>query len=811
MSRNPVPQTLVCLVAPALFFSILSLAAPLAILPPHIELNGPEARHQLLAESTTDGRQQDVTRTVKWTSSNPAVATVDVTGLVTPISDGTTTISAGDAHAEVRVAHAKAPFVWSFRNDVIPVLTKVGCNQGACHGALAGKNGFKLTLRGYAPDVDYDTLTRQSLGRRISPSEPAHSLMLLKPTMTIPHGGGKRIDPKSLEYRVILQWIAAGTPPPTDSDPQITGLDVYPRAAILQPGAGQQLVVEARYSDGNVRDVTRWVKFSSNDEGVASVDDFGRVKMNGAGEAAITLWYSSRVAYATVTVPYPNQIDPKLYTELHRRNYIDDFVLAKLKALNIAPSPTADDATFIRRAYLDAAGILPKPEEVEAFLADQSPDKREKLVDALLAREEFIDYWAYKWSDLLMVSSKKLRASATWDFYYWIRESVKQNKPWDKMVREIFTAQGDTRENGELNYWVLHKNPIDIAENTTLAFLGQRLTCARCHNHPLEKWTQTQYYEFANLFSRVGLKNGGQDGDFVVFTKISGDINHPRLMKPLAPAPLDAPAIPLDSTADRRRIFAEWLTSPKNKLFARAIVNRVWANFMGRGLVDGVDDLRSTNPASNEELFAALTDDFVKNGYDIRRLIRAIMISGTYQLSSDANSTNANDNKYYSKYIVKRLAAEVLLDAMSQVTGVPTKFANYAPGTRAMQLPDTQIKSEFLTSFGRPPRLVCDAAERTSEPNVAQALHVINGDTLNRKLSDPAGYAAQAVKKAVPNSAAIQHLYLAAYSRTPTDQERTRLMDVLWKAEGETPDSRQKALEDLMWAMLTSKEFLFNY
>jgi hypothetical protein len=379
------------------------------------------------------------------------------------------------------------------------------------------------------------------------------------------------------------------------------------------------------------------------------------------------------------------------------------------------------------------------------------------------------------------------------------------------MVREIFTAQGDTRENGQLNYWVLHKDPIDIAETTTLAFLGQRLTCARCHNHPLEKWTQKQYYQFANLFSRVGLKNGGADGDFVVFSKVSGNINHPRLLKPLAPAPLDAQPVPLDSSADRRQALADWLTSPQNKLFARAIVNRVWANFMGRGLVDGVDDLRATNPASNEELFTALTEDFVKNGYDIRRLIRTIMTSNVYQLASEANATNASDNKYYSKYIVKRLSAEVLLDAMSQVTGVATKFANYPPGTRALQLPDTQIKSEFLTSFGRPPRLVCDAAERSSEPNVAQALHVINGDTLNQKLSDASGYAAQAVKKAIPDSTAVQHLYLAAYGRKPGDTEKSKWSDVLWKSEGDTPDARQKALEDLMWAMLTSKEFLFNY
>ena len=320
----------------------------------------------------------------------------------------------------------------------------------------------------------------------------------------------------------------------------------------------------------------------------------------------------------------------------------------------------------------------------------------------MLERDEFVDYWAYKWSDLLLVSSQKLRPNAMRSFYNWIRDSVKENKPWDKFAREIFTSSGNTRQMGELNYFVLHKDPIELAENVTQAFLGQKLTCARCHNHPLEKWTQKQYYQFANLFSRIGFKNGDEPGDTVVFTKATGDINHPRLMKPLPPTPLDGEPMSLDSTADRRVHFANWLTSPKNPFFARALVNRVWGNFMGRGLVEPVDDVRATNPASNEELFAALSKDFIGHGFDVKRLIRTIMNSGAYQLSSEANATNQNDNKYYSKYIVKRLSGEVLLDAMSQVTGVPSRFPGYAVGTRALQLPDTQVKSEFLTSFGRP-------------------------------------------------------------------------------------------------------------
>ncbi len=801
--------------------ALLYAANDLAIQPGSVELNGPEARQQLLAEASLPDHQEDWTRKAEWRSSNPKVAIVDATGELRPIGDGDATITAvtngRTATAVVHVKNSQTPHTWSFRNDVIPVMTKVGCNGGACHGALAGKNGFKLTLRGYDPDVDYDTLTRQSVGRRVDPEEPARSLMLLKPTMAVPHGGGKRFDTNSLEYKILSGWIAEGMPRPRDDDPQVTALEVFPAAVRLAPGAEQQLVVRARYSNGEVRDITRWVKFSSTDDGVASVDDLGHVKMNGDGEAAITLWYSSRVLYSRVTVPYPNKIDASVYEKFPRHNYIDDLVLEKLKTLNIAPSPLADDSTFIRRAYLDAMGMLPTSEEVEDFLADKSPDKREKLIANLITRDEFVDYWAYKWSDLLLVSSRKLRSNAMWSFYDWIRESVKTDKPWDQFAREIYTSSGNTRQNGALNYFVIHKDPIDIAENATQAFLGQRLTCARCHNHPLEKWTQKQYYQFANLFARVGEKNGDEPGDIVVFAKASGDINHPRLLKPLLPTPLDGTPMPLDSPEDRRVHFAEWLTSKDNISFQRAIVNRVWGNFMGRGIVDPVDDVRATNPASNEELFNALCKDFVDHGFRIQHLVATIMNSAVYQLSAEANVTNTNDNKYYSKYIVKRLPAEVLLDAMSQVTGVATQFSDYPLGVRALQLPDTQVKSEFLSSFGRPPRILCDAAERSSAPSVAQALHVINGDTLNLKLSAPDAYPALAIKLGLSDSRILDHLFLSAYSRYPSEAEKQPMLEALRKARVMTGsadvqrEARRQALEDMMWAMLTSKEFMFNY
>src|SRR6202050_4602967 len=620
-----------------LFFSavaMLAAAENLVILPPAVDLNGPEARQHLLAEASLADHQEDWTRKAEWRSSNPKVAIVDANGEVRRMGDGeavvTATAGGRSATVAVHVKNSQLPYTWSFRNDVIPVMTKVGCNQGACHGALSGKNGFKLTLRGYDPDVDYDTLTRQSVGRRVSLADPAASLMLLKPTFTIPHGGGKRVSSDSVEYRILSEWIAEGAPPANPSDPDITGLEVFPAAATLSTGAEQQLVVRAKYSDGRVEDVTHWVKYSSNNEGVASVDDNGRVKMNGPGEAAVTLWYSSRVLYSRVTVPFPNQLASDAYTKFPRHNYIDDLVLDKLKKLNIAPSGECDDATFIRRAFLDAAGILPGAEEVETFLADKSPNKRSALIDKLIARDEFVDYVAYKWSDLLLVSSKRLESTAMWTFYDWIRESVKQDKPWDQFANEIFTSSGSSRENCALNYFVLHKDPIDLADTSTEAFLGQRITCARCHNHPLEKWTQKQYYEMVNLFTRVGIKNGSEPGDNVVFAKTSGDIMHPRLLKPLDPTPLDGKSIPLDSPIDRRIAFDQWLTSPSNPYFGRSLVNRVWANFMGRGIINPVDDTRATNPASNEVLIAALTKDFVEHHYDVDHLIRTIMNSGVY-------------------------------------------------------------------------------------------------------------------------------------------------------------------------------------
>lgn len=816
----------------------------LVVLPDAIVLRGQGSHQQLLVEARVgDTYVGSRTASSTFASSNPNVATVDDKGVVTAVRDGRAFITIRDgarrASTMVEVERASAPYPLTFRNHVMPVLTRVGCNSGPCHGTLAGKNGFKLTLRGYDPEADYLTLTRQATARRVNPVEPARSLMLLKPTLAVSHGGGRRFATGSPEYQVLSQWIAAGTPAPSDSDPTMTHLEVFPPAARLKVGDEQPLVVRARFSDGHAEDVTRWAKFTTNEGAVATVGDEGVVKVQGTGEAAISAWYLSRLVTARIASPFPTHIDPAVYARAPRANFIDDAVLRKLRELNIEPSSLSSDSEFIRRVYLDAAGILPEPDEVRTFLADARPDKRTRLIDALLERPEFVDYWAYKWSDLLLVSSRSLQSNAMWAYYNWIRASVAANKPWDAMTREILTASGNTLSNGAANYYVLHKNPVDVTENAAVTFMGFSITCARCHNHPLERWTQKDYYQMANLFSRVAIKNGAERGDIIVYPARTGEINHPRLNAPLAPRPLDGQPLPLDSAQDRRHYFADWLVSPDNPFFARAVVNRVWKNFMGRGLVESVDDIRDANPPSNPELLAALTRDFVEHRFDVKQLARTIMNSSTYQLTSRPTATNAADLKYHSHYIAKRLPAEVILDAIGQVTGVREVFPGY-PGRRALQLPDSSVDSYFLTAFGRPSRVTAADSERHQEPSITQALHVINGDTINRKLAAPRGLIQSLVAGGADNRTVVERLYLSALSRKPTDEELRSLtlaMDEAMAREAAAPvtapaeatprvaaapravtdgvappvsSPRRRVIEDLAWAILTGREFLFN-
>jgi hypothetical protein len=799
--------------------------AQAVVLPEQSTLVGQGASQRLRVMLRERGKfVGDLTIQAKFVSSNPAVVTVDDAGIVRAVADGeaiiTATVEGMNATATVNAKGTKQSISPSFRNDVIPMMTKIGCNSGACHGALAGKGGMKLSLRGYAPVTDHFVLTRQADGRRVDTLNPAHSLVLLKPTMAVQHGGGQKLEPEAADYRVLADWIAYGAPAPKDDDARIQRLEVFPPEAVLKPKDQLRVIVRAWYSDGHSQDVTHWVKFNSSEDLVATVDPEGKVTVAGYGETAITIWYSNLVATARIVSPLPNKLDPDVFAKAERKSFIDDLVLKKLASLRIPPSPLCSDAEFIRRAYLDATGTLPAPEEVRKFVADAAPDKRAKLIDALLEKPEFVDYWTYKWSDLLLVSTRRLPQSGTWAFYQFVRQSVADNKPWDRFARDVLTASGNSLQNGAVNYFVLHKDVADLTEATSLTFMGMSITCCRCHNHPLERWTQDQYWSMANLFSRVAFKNGDRGGEVSVQAQPSGDIPHLRRGVPMSPAPLDYKPMPLDSPADRRAYFADWLTSPENPYFAKALVNRVWRNFLGRGLVEAEDDLRQTNPPTNEELFDALAKDVVVHKFDVKQLIRTVMNSATYQRSSKPLPENVTDDRFYSHYLVKRLSAEVILDAYSQVTGVPTPFNQvvtgveggtaayngYPPGTRALQLPDSLVASRFLDSFGRPERVQTCSCERQQDSSITQALHLNNGQTLNDKLRDKKCRIETWLKDNVSDEEAIRRVYQLALCREPTESELTKCRALI--GDGQTP--RREALEDLFWAVLTSKEFLFN-
>ena len=707
----------------------------------------------------------------------------------------------------------------SFRNHVQPVLTKMGCNMGACHGAAAGKNGFVLSLRGYNDEADFLAITRGASGRRIVPSDPGRSLLLLKATGAVPHKGGKRFEATSPEHRLLADWIAAGAPGPKDDDARMTRIEVLPEHSTLKPGATQALTVRATFSDGRVEDVTRWAKFTAANAQVVNVDDAGVATVQGFGEGPVSAWYLSQMAVASITSPFTNGVPAAVFAEVRKRNFIDERVTAKLQELDLPPSPPAADGEFLRRAHLDTTGTLPSAEQVRAFLDDVGPDKRDRAIERLLASPEFVDYWTYKWSDLLLVNSAKLPPRAARAYHAWIRQNVEAGTPWDVMVRELVTAQGSTLEHGAGNFCILHDDPRLMAETTTQAFLGMSVGCAKCHNHPMEKWTNDDYYALANLFARVRTKNGAADGERLLVAADAGELVQPRTGRPQRPKPLDGKPLELDAPGDRRAALADWLVSRDNPYFAKAIVNRVWANFYGVGLVEKVDDLRVTNPASNEKLLAAAADFLADQRFDLKALMRAILQSATYQRGSLALPGNSADTRFYSRYYPRRLMAEVILDAMSQVTGTPTEFKADAPpgqkrddpypaGFRALQLPDNFVQSYFLKNFGRPDRLQTCECERSGEPSIAQVLHLANGDTLNQKLRAADNDLARQCSAKKSAAQIVEDAYLAALARVPTAAEREKLLAALDQSDAK---EMRAAVEDLYWALLSSKEFLFNH
>ncbi len=714
----------------------------------------------------------------------------------------------------------------SFRHDILPIFSKANCNGGGCHGALAGKGGFRLSLFGYDPEADYHSITREARGRRIELADPARSLILTKPTTALKHKGGKRLNVSSRDYETIAKWIAAGAPGPKPEDAKLLALTITPAKTLAAPGEVQQLQVEAAYSDGSRRDVTPWSKFTSTDETVASVDDRGLITVTGHGAGAVNAWFSSQIITARITAPFPNTMDESLYEAAPKKNLIDELVLAQLRRLRLAPSSRADDTTLFRRAFLDTIGKVPTLGEVKAYLADSSPNKYAALIDRLLNRSEFVDYWTYKWSDVFLINGGKLRPAAVASYYKWLRDRVAKNTPWDEMARELVTATGSATENGATNFFAVHQDPETMAENVSQAFLSLSINCAKCHNHPLEKWTNDQYYAFANLFARVRAKGWGGDprnGDGLrtVYVSNRGDLIQPRTGKPQAPAPLDAPPIPKNDPRDRREILAEWLTAPDNPYFTRAIVNRVWANFMGKGLVEPVDDLRASNPASNEALLDSLTDYLKTNDYDLRRLMRLILESETYQRSGKVIPGNEGDTRYYARHYPRRHMAEVLQDAIADVTSVRDSYTEillndgstqktsaYAAGTRALQLHDSAVKSYFLKTFGRNQREITCECERSNQPSLVQVLHLSNGSTVNDKLAATKGRVTQLLGEDLKTAELIEKAYLLCLSRFPTEKESVAFTEILESLSG---DEKRIAVEDLFWALLTSREFLFQH
>ncbi|MDP6444078.1 MAG: DUF1553 domain-containing protein [Pirellulaceae bacterium] len=802
----------------------------IALLPAKIALRGRESRQSLIVQTRRGSEYRGpVAAELTFSSSDPNIARVEG-GVVTPVADGqaTITVKAGEqtATATVSVDGFDEPWSWSFRNHVQPILAKMGCSSGACHGALAGKGGFKLSLRGYDTVRDHYTITREARGRRIELAAPGRSLILTKPTAALAHKGGMRFDVKSDYYRVLSEWISAGAGGPRDDDARLVKIEVIPPLSVLEKGDHQQLLVRVHYNDGAIEDVTRLAKFTSSNEAVARVDRDGRVDVVGSGEGAVTAWFSSKIVIARVTSPFPNQLAAGAFANAPRRNFIDELGVKQLQRMNLEPSPRSSDAEFLRRVFIDTIGVLPTVEEARQFLADNDPHKRDKLIEKLLGREEFVDYWTYKWSDILMINGTLLRPEAVKSYYNFVRTNVKENTPWDEFVRRILTAQGDTISNGATNFYSLHQDPESMTENACQAFLGLSIGCAKCHNHPLEKWTNNQYYAMANLFARVRAKGWGGDprsgdGRRTVFVASRGDLVQPLTGKAQPPTPLDGEPIPFDATDDRRVHLANWLTSSQNPYFARSISNRVWTNFLGVGLVDAVDDMRMSNPASNEELLSALAAHLVEKKFDLKALMREILQSETYQRSSQPLASNRDDTRFYSRYYPRRLMAEVLLDAISQVTASPSVFDEvefpgadrrktdfYPAGTRAIQLYDSAVRSYFLKTFGRNQRRITCECERSDEPSMVQVLHLSNGDTINKKLTSDKGRVQQLIADKVANEKLIEEAYLAALSRFPTEREKRDLAAVLAEAK---PEERRVYVEDLFWGVLSAREFVFNH
>lgn len=792
------------------------------ITPAEVALNGNFARAQIVVTKLDEGgqyseRSEDLTTAVTYVSSDPNIFVVSATGELLAVANGAArlTVTANGTSREVPVAVSglvERPDI-GFDEHISPILSKAGCNMGSCHASQHGKGGFVLSVFGFEPEKDRDMIARDRDQRRVNLLEPEKSLILLKPTMRIPHGGGKRLSDSDVDYRILVVWIKGGAPRPQADAPRVTKLEVWPPQRLAPIASKQQLRVMASYSNGAARDVTAWARFDSMDDGVVGVNRSGLVQTVGQGQTPVMARFEGQAAISVFVVPFG---PPPQLAGWINQNAVDELAAQKFRELGIEPSPLCDDATFIRRAFLGAIGTLPTTEETAAFLQSAEPQKRTQLVDRLLGltgdpkldlyNEQYAAYWTLKWSDLLRNTSDKLGEQGMWAMHNWLRDSFRQNKPFDRFVRELVTGKGSIFSNGPANYFRINSNSSDLAESTSQIFLGIRLECAKCHHHPFEKYSQDDYYGFAAFFSRVAQKRSEEFGLFggeqVVYVQPTGDVRHPRSGKVMTPTTLDGQAS--DHPLDRRIGLADWLVSPHNEYFAKSVVNRYVSYLLGRGLVEPVDDMRSTNPASNVALMNALAQQFVSSGHDVKRLMRTLMTSRLYQLDSIPNDNNAADTRFFSHFMVKRIPAEPLLDAIDRVTSSPTKFQNLPRGTRAIELPDAEYPDYFLNTFAKPRRASVCECERSPDESLSQALHTLNGDVLANKIADGNGRIAQLLKENKSEDEIVSQLYLATLCRNPSEAERETAKKYL----AQSPSPRE-FYEDLMWALINSKQFLF--
>lgn len=766
-----------------------------------------DSRRVLVTGVTSDGQRIDLSSKATVSTQSP-VCQVDAAGFVAPVAagEGVITVEAEGQKAEVKVHVTSAdPVAVDFIREVNPILSKVGCNQGTCHGSQAGKNGFKLSLRGYDSIYDYRALVDDISGRRFNRSEPSQSLMLLKPTQGVPHEGGFLFDEESRYYKVLEQWIAEGCQFKPDAA-RVTGIEIYPPTPLLQLRHDQQqLIVIAKYDDGTTRDVTREAVFDTSNFEVATVSKQGLITAVQRGEAAALVRFEGNYAAAPISIL--GNRDGYEWAPQPEYNYIDTLVNGKLQRMKILPSTPADDAEFLRRVSLDIAGVPPTSEEVLAFIADTTDPvaKRAAMIEKLLSSPMYVEHWTLKWSDLLLNRRKTVTERGVWAFRNWIRQSVAANKPFDQFAKELLTANGSAYENPAANYFRIAREPKLVMENMTQVFLGTRFNCNQCHDHPFERWTQRQYYELSAYFADVG-RRPLPEGDEFIFTMASPvAVVNPDTNQPADPKFPFVHAGAIDATSTRREQLAQWLTAKENPYFARSIVNRYWSYFFGRGIIDPVDDIRAGNPASNPELLDALTKDFVDSGYDLKKLIRTICNSATYQRSLEAGQWNEDDTTNFSHALPRRLSAEQLYDAIIQATGAPRALPGVPAGFRASELPDSDVEVAFLDMFGRAPRESPCECERTSDVSLGQTLNMVNGPTIGDAIAHPQGVIAKAVAAGMPNDKLIETIYLSALCRKPSAEESAKAVEYFT-----TAGDPKAAGEDLMWALINSPGFLFN-